>query len=189
LKLVKLLLSGIATAVDYPNAYFWLLVTHRNGNKEALEQAEKVCPFLLTHHAEELKMAAASWRPKPEKAAQSRTRRNTQPAAAPRRMEANAKAQPQSKNLHTKQQPQGAISSFDELRIYELIRHSGKLKTPLNSINDLTALTQWSKKKDPFESVFLALYRGLRFDAAAHLGEESKRKLDAWLAYCKLHRI
>ena len=184
LKLVNFLLSGTAIPEDYPNAYFWLLVAARNGSKDSLEQAKTVRPFLSASVAENIHIDAISWQPKSEAAARSLSRVTVQQPSPSRHLD-----QPPSKNPHPKHLPQVVINPFDELRIRELIRYSGFLKMPTNSINDMTALAKWSKKKDPFESAFLALYFDLPFNASAHLSEELQRKLDAWLLFCKRRRL
>jgi TPR repeat protein len=189
LKLVDLLLSGTAIAQDYPDAYFWLLVAARNGSKDSLEQAKTVRPFLPASVAEKIQIDAISWQPKSETAAHYFSHKIAQQTSPPRRLESKSQGKPQSKNLHPKQQPQVVINPFDELKIRELIRYSGFLKIPTSSINDMTELAKWSKKKEPFESVFLAMYCDLQFDASAHLSEELQRKLDAWLSFCKRRRL
>jgi hypothetical protein len=185
LKLVNLLLSGTAIAADYPDAYFWLLVVARNGSKESLEQAKSVRPFLSAYVADQIHIDANSWQPKSETAAPTPVRTIAQQISPPRHVESKSQGQPHSKNHHPKQRPHCVLNPFEELKIRELIRYSGFLKLPQGSINDMTALTKWSKKKEPFESAFLALYCDLQFDVSAHLSEELQRKLDAWLSFCK----
>ncbi len=189
LKLVDLLLSGTAIAQDYPDTYFWLLVAARNGSKDSLEQAKTVRSFLSASVAERIQIDAISWQPKSETAAQSFIPKIDQQTSPPRRLESKSQGQSQFKNLHPKLQPQVVINPFDELKIRELIRYSGFLKISTTSINDMTALAKWSKKKEPFESAFLALYCDLQFDASAHLSEDLLRKLDAWLSFCKRRRL
>jgi hypothetical protein len=104
-------------------------------------------------------------------------------------VELKSQGQPHSKNHHPKQRPHYVLNPFEELKVRELIRYSGFLKLPQGSINDMTALTKWSKKKDPFESAFLALYCNLQFDTTAHLSEELRSKLNAWLLFCKHRRL
>jgi hypothetical protein len=189
LKLVDLLLSGKAIATDYPDAYFWLLVAARNGSKDSLEQAKTVRPFLSASDAEKIHIDATSWQPKSEAAAQSFGPKIAQQILPPRHLESKSQGQRYSKNHHPKQRSQVVINPFDELKIRELIRYSGFLKMPRSGINDMNELTKWSKKKEPFESAFLALYCDLQFDASAHLSEESQNKLDAWLQFCKRRQL
>ena len=185
LKLVDFLLSGTAIAQDYPHAYFWLLVAARNGSKDSLEQAKTVRPFLPASVAEKIHIDAISWQPKSETTTQPLDRAIVQKPSPPRHLDLKSQEKPPSKNLHPKQLPQVVINPFDELKIRELIRYSSFLKLPTHSINDMTALAKWSKKKEPFESAFLALYFDLPFDASAHLSEELQRKLDAWRLFSK----
>lgn len=63
-KLVKLLLSGIAIDTDYPDAYFWLLVAAKSGNKEFLEESKRIRPYLQAAVAEKIQMDATVWKPK-----------------------------------------------------------------------------------------------------------------------------
>ncbi len=189
LKLVSLLLSSKAIDADYPNAYFWLLVAASNGSKESLKQSKTVRPYLPASVAEKIQIDAIAWQPKFETAAKAPSRTITQQTSPPRHLASNSQAQPLSKNSHPKQPPQFVINPFDELKIRELIRYSGFLKMPTSSINDMAELTKWSKKKEPFESAFLALYLDLQFDASTHLSEELKRKLDAWFSFCKRRRL
>lgn len=184
-KLVDLLLSGTAITVDYPHAYFWLLVAARNGSKDSLEQAKTVRPFLSASIAEEIQIDAISWQPKSETATRSLDRVVVPKPLAPRHLDLISREQPQSKNFHPKQGLQAVINPFDELKIRELVRYSGFLKMPTNSINDVTGLAKWSKKKELFESAFLARYCDLPFDASGFLNVELQRKLDAWLLFSK----
>jgi hypothetical protein len=74
---------------------------------------------------------------------------------------------------------------FDELKILELIRHSKFLKKLENTVAKSEELIKWSKRKDIFESAFLAKYCGVTFDTSAHLTPEIQRKLEAWLTFSK----
>ena len=82
------------------------------------------------------------------------------------------------------------VNAFDELKIRELIRHSSFLKKPSRAIEDSTELTKWSKKKDIFESIFIAKYCQVALNTAViSLSVEMNSKIESWLAFSKRHGL
>lgn len=311
IKLVRLLLSGVAIEIDYNDSYFWLIVAARSGNKEFLDQSKTVRQYLSADAAEKIQIEALTWVAKTEVAyytvshqlidivgVQLVTKKETlrklldyankkrllnhqtqilqpdpklslvlgnlpikvtdleagiekhiffqkveleekanasvvsfQPNPVPVKAhevsnQLNKLAQPQrsqqykfnslkelknqellwpnsspkktnpaqapeltSQKLKVIQPPksqQPAVNAFDEVKIRELIRHSSFLKKPSKVIDNLNELTKWSKKKDDFESIFLANYCQASFNSASiSLSGELNSKLEAWLAFCK----
>jgi len=267
LKLIKLLLSATAIETDYKNAYFWLLVSARNGSKDSLDESKKIRPYLTASDTERLQLEALSWQPRNEipyfypsqnlskfvgfnlVTKKSAARKLLEYAIRMRLLDpsnqtlhpdlslsavigkaptkiadlenafnehlyfrkidyqepvfledlkinvssaitqANIKNPQNDKIVQTTKAKQVIISPFDELKIRELIRHSKFLKKIDNDILTLEQLTKWSKKKDVFESVFLAKLCEVSFETSTHLSMEMQQKVEGWLLFTKRKRL
>jgi hypothetical protein len=186
LKLVKLLLSGKAIETNFRDAYFWLMVSSRNGSKLSLNETIEIQHSLSISEAENIKNAAYSWIPKSERVSPVRDLKvpiRPQPST---RVEVRTRDTISSKNSQNKSNEKTvSISPFDELQIRDLIRHSSFLKTVPSTFNDINEVIKWSKKKQVFEATFLAKYCGSQLDTSIYLKSADQDKLVSWYSFVK----
>lgn len=184
-KLVKLLLSGEVIEINYTDAYFWLLVAARNGSNAAQEESKRLRSLISRTDADKIQIEVISWQPKSESIVSTPLSKGNYKNLHISKLELQATSQLQPDTVQTKKSLQVIVNPFDELKIRELVRYSSFLKKPPSSLNGTNELLKWSKKKDTFESAFLAKYCRLPLDTTQHLSEELQLKLASWLSFIK----
>jgi hypothetical protein len=184
-KLVQLLLSGEVIEINYTDAYFWLLVAARNGSNTAQEESKKIRSLISRTDADKIQIEVISWQPKSESIVRTSLPKDNYKHLPISKLEPQATSQLQPNTVQTKKSLQVIVNPFEELKIRELVRYSSFLKKPAINLNGTNELLKWSKKKDLFESAFLAKYCGLPFDTTQHLSEELQLKLASWLSFIR----